>query len=70
MLYLPHLNRGGISMAETAAQRFDRDWANILDDRRVRGLDNQSLERLKRIYVDNPQADFNSNTTPADDNHV
>lgn len=54
---------------ETAAQRFARDWASILDSRKERGLDNQSLKRLKRRYVDSPQADFNNNSTPADDDH-
>lgn len=57
-------------MAETAAQRFVRDWDSQLDDRKARGLDNQSLERLKRLYVDAPQADFMDNVTPADDDHV
>jgi len=50
--------------AETAAERFARDWSNVLDDRRTRGLDNQSLERVRRLYV---AAD---GSTPADDNNV
>jgi hypothetical protein len=52
---------------ETAAQRFDRDYAQAAlldDDRRVRELDNQSEARLDRIYV------APDGTTPADDNHV
>lgn len=52
---------------ETAAQRFDRDYAQAaaLDtNRRVRELDNQSLARLVRIYV------ASDGSTPADDNHV
>lgn len=57
-------------MAETAAQRFVRDWDSQLDDRKDRGLDQQTLERLRRLYVDVPQGDFMNNTTPADDDHV
>jgi hypothetical protein len=52
---------------ETAAQRFDRDYAQaaLLDeDRRERELDNQSLARLVRLYV------APDGSTPADDNHV
>lgn len=51
-------------MVETAAQRYDRDWDNIEDDRKTRGLDNQSLERVRRLYV---AAD---GSTPADDDNV
>lgn len=58
-----------MAVLETAAQRFARDWDQILDDRKARGLDKQSLKRLKRLYVDNPQPDFNNNVTPADDDH-
>lgn len=46
---------------ETAAQRFDRDWAQIRDDRKTRGLDYQAAERKSRLYV-GPDG-----TTPADD---
>lgn len=49
---------------ETAAQRYVRDWDSILDDRKTRGLDNQSLERVQRLYV---AAD---GSTPADDDNV
>lgn len=52
---------------ETAAQRFDRDYAQAAaldEDRRERELDNQSLARLQRIYV------APDGSTPADDNHV
>lgn len=38
-------------MAESAADRFDRDWTQIEDDRKVRGLDYQSVERAERLYV-------------------
>jgi len=52
-------------MAETAAQRFDRDYGHVETDRRVRELDHQTLERLQRIYVNSADG-----TTPADDNHI
>lgn len=45
---------------ETAAQRFVRDWGSIVDDREVRGLFNQKLERAQRIYVNAADG-----TTPA-----
>lgn len=50
---------------ETAAQRFDRDWEQIQDDRKVRGLDNQTAERASRLYVNAADG-----TTPADDDLV
>ena len=50
---------------ETAAERFGRDWSNILDDRKVRGLDNQTAERASRLYVN-----ADDGTTPADDDLV
>jgi hypothetical protein len=50
---------------ETAAQRFVRDWDSILDDRKVRGLDNQTTERASRLYVNAADG-----TTPADDDLV
>lgn len=37
---------------ETAAQRYDRDWLHVNDDRKVRTVDFQSQERLDRLYVD------------------
>lgn len=49
---------------ETASSRFDRYWGEIVDDRRVRGLDNQSLERAQRLFV---EAD---GSTLADDDNV
>ena len=49
---------------ETAAQRFVRDWDSILDDRKERGLDNQTAERASRLYV------APDGTTPADDDLV
>lgn len=36
---------------ESVESRFDRDWGQIADDRKVRGLDNQSNERQARLYV-------------------
>ncbi len=50
---------------ETAAERFVRDWDNILDTRKVRGLDNQTAERASRLYVNAADG-----TTPADDDLV
>lgn len=37
---------------ETVAERYDRDWLNLTDDRKVRGFDYQSEERQSREYVD------------------
>lgn len=50
---------------ETAAQRFVRDWDSIVDDRKVRGLDNQTAERASRLYVNAADG-----TTPADDDLI
>jgi hypothetical protein len=58
-------------MAETAAQRFDRDYgqrpdnANHTTGRKFRDLDNQSLERVQRLYVNAADG-----TTPADNDNV
>jgi hypothetical protein len=57
-------------MAETAAQRFARDYgarpdnANNTTGRKARDLDNQSLERAQRLYV------APDGSTPADDENV
>lgn len=56
-------------MAETAAERYERTWANILDDRIVRGMDQRSEERILREFVDDPQGDYMDNVTPADPEH-
>lgn len=48
--------------SESAASRFDRDWAQIKDDRKTRGLDYQPVERKSRVYVDAA-----TGNTPADD---
>lgn len=37
---------------ETTAQRFDRDWAHVRDDRFERGVAHQDEERWTREYVD------------------
>jgi hypothetical protein len=57
-------------MAETAAQRFNRDYENQPDGndaggRKDRELNHQTVERLSRIYVNAANG-----TTPADDHHV
>jgi len=38
--------------AEGVSSRFNRDWEQIRDDRKERTLDQQSLERKERRYVD------------------
>lgn len=48
-------------MAESAADRFDREWGQQQADRRIRGLRNQSEERKDRLFV------APDGTTPADD---
>ena len=37
--------------SESAESRFNRDWENIGDDRKVRGWDMQPAERRNRRYV-------------------
>ena len=39
-------------MVESVESRYDRDWLNLGDDRKVRGFDQQSAERRERTYVD------------------
>jgi hypothetical protein len=48
---------------ETAASRYDRDWAHILDTRKRRGLDYQAPERTAREYV------APNGSTPADNDN-
>lgn len=59
-------------MAETAAQRYDRDWLHMTQGRKVRGFDNQTLERRQREYVDsatgNTTTATGDNTTPPNPN--
>ena len=49
--------------AETAAQRYTRDYGNMTTSRRTRELDKQTLERVRRLYV------ASDGSTPADDNN-
>lgn len=37
---------------ETVAERYDRDWLQLNDDRKVRGFDQQAADRREREYVD------------------
>lgn len=37
---------------EPVADRYDRDWLNLNDDRKVRGFDYMDEERQSREYVD------------------
>lgn len=37
---------------EPVANRYDRDWLELKDDRKVRGFDYKSAERRSREYVD------------------
>lgn len=38
--------------AETVNSRYNRDWLQLGDDRKMRGFDHQSAERRSRRYVD------------------
>jgi hypothetical protein len=49
-------------MAETAAQRYARDWASQEADRKTRGLENQSEGRRERLYVDDSTGDSAADT--------
>lgn len=40
------------STSESVQERKDRDWDAIGDDRKVRGLNQQTDERKSRLYVD------------------
>lgn len=51
--------------AETAAARYDREWLQLGDDRKVRTFDQQSAERRNRTFVDE-----NGNTTSATGDNV
>lgn len=37
---------------ESVASRYNRDWLQLGDDRKVRGFDQQDAERRNREYVD------------------
>lgn len=39
-------------MAESVEDRYDREWLQLLDDRKVRGYDERSEERRSRDFVD------------------
>lgn len=41
-----------VQAAETAEERYERDWTEIQDTRKVRGLDSQTDDRQARLYVD------------------
>lgn len=49
---------------EDANSRFTRDWDSQLDDRKTRGLDHQTLERVQREYV------MHDGSTHADDDNI
>lgn len=41
-----------LAVLGTVLDRFQRAWGSIADDRKERGLDEQSTERQARLYVD------------------
>lgn len=47
-------------MAESAADRYDREWLQLQDDRKVRGFDARSEERRNRDFSDDPNPDNNT----------
>lgn len=40
-----------LAVLEPIAERWDRDHLQVRDDRTVRGIDSQHVERLDRRYV-------------------
>lgn len=52
---------------ETVASRYDRDWLQLADDRKIRGYDDRSSERRDRDYVD-PATGTTVGTTGDNDN--
>lgn len=36
----------------TVQDRYDREWKRLKDDRKLRGFDNQDVERREREFVD------------------
>jgi hypothetical protein len=36
----------------TVQDRYDREWLQLQDDRKIRGFDHKSAERRSREYVD------------------
>lgn len=47
-------------MAESVAERYDREWLQLQDDRKVRGFDSRSEERRNRDFSDDPNPDNNT----------
>lgn len=41
-----------VPVIEPVSGRYDRDWLNVNDDRKIRGFDYMSPERRSREYVD------------------
>lgn len=37
---------------ESVSSRYDREWLQLEDDRKIRGYDNRSAERRSRDFVD------------------
>lgn len=52
---------------ETVSERYDRDWLQLQDDRKMRGFDHQSAERRDREYVDPATGD--TVTATGDNDH-
>ncbi len=54
-------------MAESVASRYDREWLQLEDDRKIRGYDKRSSERRARDFVD-PATGNTVGTTGDNDN--
>lgn len=52
---------------EPVEDRYDRDWLNLNDDRKVRGFDYMSEERREREYVDPEAVDVTVTTGDPED---
>lgn len=50
---------------EPVEDRYDRDWLNLNDDRKVRGFDYMAEERQSREYVDPDAVDVTVTTGSA-----
>ncbi len=55
-------------MAETVAQRYNREWLQLEDDRKVRGFDYRDFERINRDFNESGDPDVNTTTTTGDNN--
>lgn len=53
---------------ETVAQRYDREWLQLTDDRKVRGFDYQETDRINREFNESGSAATNVTTAPGDNN--